>query len=353
LNFDIDALSKKVNIGENEYNGLAFVIFCTFKASGLDPAILVSDERMGTRINEVMNTDELSATAYIPGSKKYFSLQSPYSIPFSIPESIEGAANTKSFTFDHPAAIMSMKKMEGLSNIAPGPTVPVSSSKDNARIEKIKLSLSPDKSLLSVNRSTTLKGLYKANEQRRLILYEDYYEAERLVFKEEKSLIAELEDGKKTKKYAEEVKNAFAEARKKQKDAFEKEIRDWFEQKITDLKNYKTDNLGVRHTAPDFIYSSSFNMAGLVKKAGNNIIIEIGKIQGQPLVVKNEQRKREIDIYAPFARSIEYEVELAIPEGYTAEGVAALNSKVENETGFFVTEATATDKIVSIKISKH
>jgi len=94
-------------------------------------------------------------------------------------------------------------------------------------------------------------------------------------------------------------------------------------------------------------------MAGLVKKAGNNIIIEIGKIQGQPLVVKDEQRKRSIDVYAPFARSIEYEVELAIPEGYTAEGVAALNSKVENEAGFFVTEATATDKIVSIKIRKH
>lgn len=353
LNFDIDALSKKVNIGENEYNGLAFVIFCTFKASGLDPAILISDDRTGPRINEVMNAGELSATTYIPGVKKYFSIQTPYSIPFSIPESIEGAANTKSFTFDHPAAIMSMKKMEGLTNVAPGPAVPVSSSKENARIERIKLSLSPDKSLLSVNRSTTLRGLYKPTEQRRLILYEDYYEAERLAFKEEKSLIAELEDGKKTKKYVEEVRNAFAEARKKQKTAFEKEAKEWFEQDITDLKNYKTDNLGVRHTSPDFVYSSSFNMAGLVKKAGNNIIVEIGKIQGQPLVVKDEQRKRNIDVYAPFARSIEYEVELDIPDGYTAEGVAALNTKVENEAGYFITEATATDKIVSIKIKKH
>lgn len=81
------------------------------------------------------------------------------------------------------------------------------------------------------------------------------------------------------------------------------------------MKDYKTDSLGVRHTAPDFVYSSSFNLAGLVKKAGNNIIVEIGKIQGQPLEIKPEQRKRDIDVYMPYARSIEYNIELEIPDG--------------------------------------
>ncbi len=353
LGFDIDYLSKKVNISTQEYNGFAFGLFCIFKTSGLDPAILVSEYRTGNRINEVMSAGELIETTYIPGTKKFFSLRSPYSIPFTVPEEIEGVKNTRSFTFDHPAAVMSMKKMRGLTDIAPGFAVPVSPSKDNARIEKIKLSLSADRSLLAVNRNTTLKGLYKEGEQRRLILYEDFYESERLAFKEEKSLIEELEDGKRTKKYVEEVKNAFAEARKKQKGSFEKEAKEWFEQDITDLKDHKIENMGTRHTKPDFVYSSSFNMAGLVKKAGNNIIIEIGKIQGKPLEVKNEQRKRDIDVYMPFARSIECEVELDIPDGYTAEGIAALNTKVENETGYFITEATATDKKVTIKIKKH
>lgn len=353
LDFDINALSGKIHIGDNEYDGIAFPLFCTFKASGLDPAILISDIRTGNRVNEVMSAGELYATAYIPGTKKFFSIQTVYDVPFHVPADVEGATNTKSFTFDHPAAIMGMKKIEGLTNVVPGPFVPVSSSAENARIERLKLSLSPDKSLLSVNRSTTLKGFYKSDAQKNLILYEDFYESERNAFKEEKSLIETLDDNKKSRKYVEEVRNAFTEARKKQKDAFEKEAKEWFEQDITDLKNYKTDNLGVRHTSPDFVYSSSFNMAGLVKKAGNNIIIDIGKLQGQPLVVKDEQRKRDIDVYMPFARSIEYVVELEIPEGFTAEGIPALNTKVENETGYFITEASATDKIVSIKIRKH
>ncbi|MBL7740687.1 MAG: DUF3857 domain-containing protein [Chitinophagaceae bacterium] len=353
LNFNIDALSETINSGQKEYDGLSFTLFCTMKAAGLDPAILVSEVRTGFRMNEAMDAGDMVATAYLPGSKKFLCIQSIYDIPFQQPSYIEGVKNTKSFTFDHPAAIMSMKKMSGLTNIAPGPNVPASASDKNVRRENLQLSLTDDRSALKVKRSTTLKGNYKEEEQKNLILYEDYYEAERKALGEEKSLIEELEDGKKSKKYVEEVKNAFAEARKKQKDAFTKEAKEWFEQDITDLKDQRVVNMGVRHTAPDFVYSSAFTMGGLVKKAGNNIIIDIGKMQGQPLSVKDEQRKREVDVYMSFARSIEYLVELEIPEGYTAEGVDALNVKVENETGVFATEATSTDKVVTIKVKKH
>lgn len=353
LNFDINELAGKINSGDNSYNGLAFILFCTLKAAGLDPAILVTNTRTGLRMSEIMDAADLTSTAYLTGVNKFLSIQTIYDAPFEMPGEIEGLTGTKSFTFDHPGAIMSMNKMKSLTNIDPGPNTPTSTSDKNAHIENLKLSLTPDKNNLSVIRSTTIKGLYKADVQKQLILYEDFYEAERKAFKEEKSLIEQLEDSKKSKKYVDEVKNAFAEARKKQKDAFVKDAKEWFEGDVTDLKDYKTDQLGVRHTAPDFIYSSSFTLGGLVKKAGNNIIVEMGKIQGQPFVVKQEQRKRDIDVYMPFARSIEYSIEMDIPEGYTVEGVAALNKKVENETGFFSAEASATDKTVSIKIKKH
>ena len=59
-------------------------------------------------------------------------------------------------------------------------------------------------------------------------------------------------------KVVDEVKNAFAEARKHQKDDFIDEARDWFNQDITDLKNYKTDTLGVRVNARDFVTTLIF-----------------------------------------------------------------------------------------------
>lgn len=353
LYFNIDRLEDKINMGENIYNGIVFPMFATLKASGVDPAILVSTDRLGLRMSEIMSSSDLNFTTYLPGSNKIFSMRTIYDIPFVPPVEIEGATATKSFTFDHPAMIASMKKMTGLTNIDPGPNVPVSAAVKNAHIENLKLAVAADNNNLAVKRSTTLKGYYKADEQKNLILYEDVYEAERKALGEDKSLIEELEDGKRSKKYVDEVVSAFATARKKQKDAFIKEAKNWFEQEVTDLKDYRTVNLGIRHSAPDFIYSSTFNLGGLIKKAGNNLIVEIGKIQGQPLVIKDEQRKRDIDVYMPFARSIEYNITLDIPDGYTAEGVAAINKNVSNDAGFFKVEATATDKAVTINVKKH
>jgi len=353
IGFNIDELSKKINIGDIVYNGYAYPLFYLFKASGIDPAIFVSNNRLGVRIKETMNSSDYELFTYLPGSNKFFAIQSAYDIPYLIPEDIEGLTDTRSFTFDHPGAIMSMNKMTSLTNVAPGPRVPSSSSDKNTHIENLKLALTTDKNNISVRRSTILRGHYKSAAQRQLILYEDLYESERNSFKEEKSLIETLEDDKKGKKYVEEVKNAFAEARKKQKDAFIKEAKEWFELDITDLKENKTDNLGIRHTSPDFVYSSSFTLNGLVKKAGNNMIVEIGKAQGKPLVVKQEQRKRDIDVYMAFARSIEYNIDMEIPDGYTAEGIASLNKKVENETGSFIVEAVATGKTITIKVKKH
>jgi hypothetical protein len=353
LSFDIDDLAKKIDIGDYSFNDLSFHMFCVLKAAGLDPAILITNNRTGLRLKEIMSTSDLESATYLPGTNKFLTMTSIYDAPFVTPVEIEGLIETKSFTFNHPNAVMSMQKMQGLTEIAPGPRVPVSSAEKNAHIENLKLSLTQDKNNFFVRRSTTLKGHYKSDIQRQLILYEDYYESERKAFNDKKSLIETLEDGKKSRKYVDEVKNAFAEARKKQKDAFIKEAKSSLDLDISDLKDYKTDNLGVRHTSPDFVYSSSFNVGGIVKKAGNNIIVDIGKIQGQPLVVKDEQRKRDIDVYMPFARSIEYNIELEIPDGYTVEGVAALNKKVQNETGFFIVEANTTAKLVSIKIKKH
>lgn len=70
LNFTIDDLADKINVGEGYYNGLAFPLFCTLKAAGLQPAIMVSNRRISTRMSELMDAADLTTTAYLPGSSK-------------------------------------------------------------------------------------------------------------------------------------------------------------------------------------------------------------------------------------------------------------------------------------------
>jgi hypothetical protein len=352
LSFDVDEILPTISMGMNKFDGESSDLYSVFWYADLNSVVIFGDDRLGFRMNEVMNTGELFSAVAI--SNNLFFINSIYDIPFTVPLQIEGASNTNKVTFEKTGRLTMVTDDAKLFKMEPSLlNLPVTTSNQNAHIEKLVLSVSPDKILLETKRTAILKGYHKNDVQKNLLLYEDLYEYERVALKQEKSLIQELERDKTSKKLVPEIKNAFAEARKKHADAVVKEAEEWFEQEVTDLKDFKIISPGIRHTSPDFIYSSSFNLNGLIKKAGNNIIVEIGKIQGKPLTVKEEQRNRTLDVYMPFARSIEYEIELEIPEDYTAEGVDALNTKVENETGYFITEATSNGKTVSIKIKKH
>jgi hypothetical protein len=294
-----------------------------------------------------MSKSDIAYMILVEGNKpRIFGSDDIFAPAFYVPPYFEGTKQAITLDTKGNREIKPKNYDQGVIN------VPNSSAADNAHIEHLQLTPVLSNNKLQVKRKTILRGHYKSDVQKNLVLFEDYYEYERKYFGQEKTLIEQFEDGKRSKKYADELKAAFAEARKNQKKSFEAEAKEWYEQEITDLANYKIENMGVRHNSSDFIYSSDFNMDGIIKKAGNNYILDIGKIQGSPLKLQENQRNRTLDVYAPFARSLQYQITLAIPEGYTVDGVANLNKKVENETGSFVCDATTDGKQVIIKLNK-
>ncbi len=347
LQFNVEKLTDRINVGKLELNGLVVPLFSMYQKVGLKPAVLIGENRLGVKMEEAMRSDDFESVVYLSPANKIFSLTSVYSVPFELPQEMDGSAKWKNAGYT-----LNMFAIKTDGPIA-GPILQPSPSSSNMHTEDLKLSLTGDKSGLNVTRSTTLKGYYKTSVQRDLILYEDIYESERKEFHDEKSLIDLLEDSRKGRKVVDEVKNAFADARTKQKNAFEAEAKDWFEQDITNLKNYKTEKLGIRHTTPDFVYGSEFNMNGLVKKAGNNTIVEIGKILGDPYIVKEKQRKRELDVYMAFARTVDYNIELHIPDGYTAEGIQALDTNIQNEAASFMAKTTILGDKLLIKVRRQ
>lgn len=216
----------------------------------------------------------------------------------------------------------------------------------NTQIEQMKISLNEDMQLININRHTILKGSLRQGEQRRLLLFEDYYEEERNALGVRKSIFEQFSDTRGRNTLPQEYKNAFAQARKEQKDHFNEEIKDQFDMAAKDLQSYKIEKMGLHHTDPDFVYNTKFTLEGFLKRAGNNYIFEAGKLIGSQLKVKPEQRERKVDIYQPFARSFEYDIELAIPKGYSLEGADKLNRQVDNACGSFTVKATVeTDKL--------
>ncbi|PSL48963.1 uncharacterized protein DUF3857 [Chitinophaga niastensis] len=227
-----------------------------------------------------------------------------------------------------------------------------STADQNTKIEHIEISLDDAMQQLLVNRHTTLKGSLRADEQKRLLLFEDYYEAERTALAVKSTFMEDFADSRRNRSLAEEYTNAFAKARKDQKDDFMEEINEQFDIKPKELMLYHIDKMGLRHDDPDFVYTTKFTLEGLVKKAGNNYILDAGKLIGGQLRVKPEQRDRKVDIYQPFARSFEYNIELVIPKGYKLEGADKLDKLIDNACGSFTVKTTLEADKLKVHIRK-
>ncbi len=345
-NADIDRLNSKTQWGVNE-SEYAFRFGEFLKEDDMENQLVFLTPRGGPELKQIMSTHDINFLLHVPGARsKFMGMTDIFTQAFYIPSYFEdsrqaitvdlkGRKEFKPKNFDH-----------GLIN------VPGTQASENSRLEKLRITPVTDGATLLVTRNTTLKGHYKSDEQKRLILFEDFCNAERKAFGINQTVVEEMQNGRKSKKYAEELKAGFDKARSKKKEDFEAEAKAWFSQEITDLADYKVENLGVRHNSPDFVYRSKFKIGGLMKKAGNNFIIEVGKLQGSPLQVKSDNRKRTLDIHMPFARSIKTELVLEIPQGYAVEGVNALNKKVENECGSFIVEAIPEASTLTIKVYK-
>ncbi|MET0392270.1 MAG: DUF3857 domain-containing protein [Chitinophagaceae bacterium] len=87
-------------------------------------------------------------------------------------------------------------------------------------------------------------------------------------------------------------------------------------------------------------YKETFSLKKLVSRAGRNYIFESGKlIGGQIKLEQSELESRKTDIWLANARTIENNITLKIPDGYTVEGLDELNMSVDNESGSFVSTA--------------
>jgi hypothetical protein len=103
---------------------------------------------------------------------------------------------------------------------------------------------------------------------------------------------------------------------------------------------------------PEFVYHTNFTMDNFVKKAGNNYIVEAGKLIGSFTKVEEKERTRTIDVYTPCARRYSYNITIEIPKGYAVKGIENFSKSISNETGSLTASATADEAAVMIKIQQ-
>ncbi|MGX5819997.1 DUF3857 domain-containing protein [Chitinophaga lutea] len=320
----------------SEKNFLRYVNYMLVK-NDIDAEFVMVTERFGPGQQEVFETDDYHVMLKLPGKTgMYMSADGMFSNARYIPSEYEGQTAP---------LIPGGPKGEAIRGQV---DVPASAAEENRQLERLSISFAAaDPQQLQLDRLTTTTGHYKAAMQRQLLLFEDYYEAERKALGISRTFMAEISDRRGSGTLVSEYRTAFSNARKDLKDHFESEIREQFDVAPVNLTHYKVQKMGLRHTDPEMIYATKFGLDGFVKKAGSNYIVDAGRLIGSQLSVKTSQRERKADVYMPFARSLEYQMEFIVPAGYTLEGADKLVRNVDNECGsFIVTTKMNGDKLV-------
>lgn len=157
-----------------------------------------------------------------------------------------------------------------------------------------------------------------------------------------------------TKKESAELKGAFNEYRKNAIDPFKAEISSYHDGDPVQVSGYGVDCVGIRRDSSNFVYHVDYVMDGMVKRAGNNYLLSVGKLIGSSLKLEGKDRERIDDVWRKMAFVDEWNIEIPLPQGYkvSAEALKKIETSVANECGEFTVKATAGNESVKVYVRK-
>jgi hypothetical protein len=167
-----------------------------------------------------------------------------------------------------------------------------------------------------------------------------------------KTMEEEMQANRRDRKYIDEMKTAFEKRRNDQKDSIQVEIRRFHDLAPREVSAYEVSALGITPDCPNFKFSVTYSLDGLVKRAGKNLLLDAGKLIGSQWTPDADDRARTINAYLPTPRMFVYEIEIQIPEDYKVLGLEKLNMSRENEYASFRASASQDGSILKIKTEK-
>jgi hypothetical protein len=336
------------NIDEMNYrkaNTLrAALISFVLSEMDIDHDVLLVASRNSNSLENVYNSDDMEALIRINASSPLYMCFDDVVTHFNeIPARLQGEKVIVLHPKTHYAGDTFTESED---------TLPVASSDKNLLEELLQVNLVPvNMQKLKITRLVKKQGDLRHNDQKLLIPVEDIDNGYKNMINGEE-LSKRLKKSQATKKMTEDYIYSFTKEKAEMNKNFITEIKNTFGQDPEQVQDCKIIDIALENTNPAFQYSSSFVLNNLVKKAGNNYIIDVGKLTGDFYSLEDRARKRDIDVYMPCARSFKYIIAITIPQGYSAKGAEAFATKKTNKTGSFSTSAAITGNVLTIHVNR-
>lgn len=232
-------------------------------------------------------------------------------------------------------------------------TIPVSQAEDNKSVNDMVVKL--DGTKLDISRKVTYSGEQKMYGQSLMSPDNTLFGSSQL---EAYWRYLKYDDKDPyscyTKKESAELKGAFNQYRKNAIDPFKAGISSYHDGDPVQVGGYGVDCVGIRRDSSNFVYHVDYVMDGMVKRAGNNYLLSVGKLIGSSLKLEGKDRERIDDVWRKMAFVDEWNIEIPLPQGYkvSAEALKKIETSVANECGEFTVKATAGNESVKVYVRK-
>ena len=216
--------------------------------------------------------------------------------------------------------------------------LPDNRARENRKLHDVKASF--DGTDLVVKRRTSCTGISKLplmpllNSENIINAYLDY-------FKDWGLDIGLKESGKKT---ADRMAR-YADSRIEQMDDFESEAKGYNGDVSVDSVKGEIISVGIDPKSPKLIYDVEYTAHDLVKRAGKNMLLSVGKLVEDNRELRERDRHRDDIIVSRGAREYITHVEVQLPEGtnISDKSLEGLNTSVSNPAGIFGATARVAD----------
>ncbi len=338
------------------YNPQTYVLslYELLKNNGLKAKLGFANSQLMAPFGELFDCTDLVYCLTAAQDSLIFFPGERYMIPGEVPACYEGeplhAIAPQEFKPTSTNAVTIVGLMDSLQIPAYGP-------EQNQTITRLEASFSDENPmLLRIHRSATRTGEVKREMQPYLFLFEIWDRELREYLSIDRTYLQEQEENKSTRKKLEETRNELQKQQEEYVDQVKQEIYIFHQAEPRELIDYTIHHLGVTPDYPALEYEMTYTLEGLVKKAGNNLILDVGKLIGTQYVPTAYDRKRNTNAYIGSPLTVRDTVSVAIPEGYEVRIPEGINSLVDNEYGRYASSVRWEDgqlKVISEKIYKR
>lgn len=246
-----------------------------------------------------------------------------------------------------PAYIISLGKNPTATAI----TLPATKAEENITTNTITASMDTATRNMQVVLQRAATGLAKRKYNYQGLVYTTAFDDDHRSYGGEDDVRASMK-GAALDSYEEKLRERKKEDKTRKLEVMKKELDDDYDN-LNTYTEFTLNSDGRTWRKQELNYSNKFELADMVKIAGDNLLVAVPGLIGDQLWISQDDRKREVDAYMEYPESIRNIINFTIPAGYKVVGIQNLNTNIDNAAGTFAVQANVEGNTLNILVKKH